>query len=44
MGILHKKVIDFNSRFSAVVKPQILIKYLLHTLHNSLGHTGAMKL
>ena len=35
MGILNKKVIDFNSAFSAVVVPQILIKYLLHTAHNS---------
>ena len=30
MGILHKKVINFNSTFSAVVIPQILIKSLLH--------------
>ena len=30
--------------FSAVVIPQILIKYLLHASHNSLGHVGAMKL
>ena len=44
MGILYKKVIDFNSTFSAVVVPQILIKYLLHTSHNFLGHTETMKL
>ena len=43
-GILHKKVIDFNNVFSAVVVPQILIKYLLHTSHNLLGHVGATKL
>ena len=44
MGILHQKVIDLTSTFSASVVPLILIKYLLHTSHNSLGHTGAMKL
>ena len=44
MGILHKKVIDFNSRFSSVVIPQILIKYLLHASHDSLGHVGTAKL
>ena len=44
MGILHKKVIDFNSMFSSVVIPKILIKYLLHTFHDSLGHVGATKL
>ena len=44
IDILHKKVFNFNSTFSAVVVPQILIKYLLHALHNYLGHTGAMKL
>ena len=43
-GTLHKKVIDFNSVFSAVVVPQILIKYLLHASHDSLGYVGAMKL
>ena len=43
-GILHKKVIDFNSTFSAIVVPQILIKYLLHASHDSLGHIGATKL
>ena len=32
--ILHKKVINFNSTFSAVVLPQILIKYLLHASHD----------
>ena len=37
-------VIDFNDGFSAVVEPQILIKYLLHTSQNSLGHVGAKKL
>ena len=36
--------IDSNSIFSAVVIPQILIKRLLQTSHNSLGYTGAMKL
>ena len=44
IGILHKKDVDFNSTFSAVVVPQILIKYLLLASHNSLGHTGATKL
>ena len=44
MGILHKKVINFNSTFSAVVTQLILIKYLLHALHCSFGHTGDMKL
>ena len=44
IGILHKKVVDFHSVFSAVVVPQILMKYLLHASHNSLGHVGAMKL
>ena len=41
MGILHKKVIDFNSTFLSVVVPKILIKYLQHASHNSLGHIGA---
>ena len=44
MDVLHKKVIDFNNVFSAVVVPQILIKYLLHTSHDLLGHVGATKL
>ena len=44
MGILHKKVIDFNSTFSSVVVPKIIIKYLLPTSHDSLGHDGATKL
>ena len=44
MGILHKKVINFNSAFSAMVVPQILIKYFLHASHNSLWHVGPMKL
>ena len=44
MGILHKKVVNFNSTFSAVVIQQILIKYLLHASHDSLGHVGVMKL
>ena len=35
MGILHKKVIDFNSIFSSVAIPKILIKYLLHASHDS---------
>ena len=43
-GILHKRIIDFNSTFSAKVIPQILIKYLLHASHNLLGHVGATKL
>ena len=43
-GVLHKKVIDFNSVFSAVFAPQILIKYLLHASHDSLGYVGAIKL
>ena len=33
MGILHKKVSNINSTFSAVVIPQILIKYcMLHMI------------
>ena len=44
IGILHTKVIDFNSTFSSVVIPKILIKYLLHALHDALGHFGATKL
>ena len=44
MGILHKKVIDFNNTFSSVVIPKILIKYLMHASHDSLGHVGAIKL
>ena len=44
MGIFAKKVIDFNSTFSSVVLPKILIKYLLHASHDSLGHVVAMKL
>ena len=43
MGILHKKVADFNSVFSAVVVQRILIRYLLHASHEPLGHIGAMK-
>ena len=39
MGTLHKKIIDFTT-FSSVVIPKILIKYLLHTSHDSLGHIG----
>ena len=31
MGILHKKVIDFNSTFLSVIRPKIFIRYLLHT-------------
>ena len=44
IGILHKRVADFNSIFSAVVVLQILIKYLLHASQDSLGHVGATKL
>ena len=44
MGILHKNVMDFNSTFSSVVIPKILIKYLLHASHDSPGHVGGMKL
>ena len=44
MGILHKNVIDFNSTFSSVAIPKILIKYLLHTSHDSLGQVGPTKL
>ena len=44
MGILHKKIIDLNSTFSSVVVPKILIKYLLHVFHDSIGHLGATKL
>ena len=41
---LNKKVIDFNSTYLSVVVPKILIKYLLHASHESLGHIGATKL
>ena len=44
MGILHKTLVDLNSTFSSIVVPKMLIKYLLHAFHNSLGHIGAMKL
>ena len=44
MGILHKKVVDFKGVFSAIVMPQIIIKYLLHASHDSLGHVSATKL
>ena len=44
MGILYKKVVDFNSVFSAIVITIILIKYLPHASHNLLGHVGARKL
>ena len=44
MGILHEEVINFNNTFSTVVIPQILITYLPHTSHNSVGHTGATEL
>ena len=43
-GIQYRKVIDFNSTFSGIVIPQSLIKYLLHTLHDSFEHVGATKL
>ena len=43
-GILHKRVRDFNSTFSSVAIPKILIKYLLYASHNSLDHVGATKL
>ena len=43
MGIFHRKAIDFNSTFSAVVVPKVFIKYLLHASHDSLGHVGATK-
>ena len=39
-----KNIIDFNSTFLSVVVPKILIKYLLHTFYDSLGHVGANKL
>ena len=43
-GHLTQKVTDFNSTFSPVVVPKIVIKYLLYTSHDSLGHVGATKL
>ena len=43
-GSLHKKVNDFNNTFSAIVVPQILIKYLLHASCDSFRHVGATKL
>ena len=33
MGILHRKVTDFNSTFSSVLVPKVLIKYLSHELY-----------
>ena len=42
MGILHKKVVNFNS--TSIVVPKILTEYLLHASHDSLGHVGATKL
>ena len=44
MGILHKSITDFNIIFLSVVVPKILIKYLLHAAHDSLGYVGATKL
>ena len=44
LGILQKKVIDFNNVSPAVVVPQILMKYLLHTSHHSIRHLEATKL
>ena len=44
MGVLHKKVNDFNCVCSAVVVPQILMKYLSHAPHDSLRHVAATKL
>ena len=38
MGILHKKIADLNNVFSAIVVLQIFINYLLHALHDMLGH------
>ena len=35
---------NFNSTFSSVVVPIMLIKYLLHASHGSLGHAGATEL
>ena len=43
-GILHKNAVDFISVCSAIVATQILIKYLLHASHDSLGHVGATTL
>ena len=44
MGILNKRVVDFNSTFSSVVVSEVLIKYMLHASHDSLAHVGAIKL
>ena len=44
IGILHKKVVEFNSIFLAKGITQILIKYLLHDSHNSLGHVRGTEL
>ena len=44
IDILGKKVINFNSTFSAMAIPKVLIKYFLHTSHDSLQHTGTTKL
>ena len=44
MGILLKKVTDFNSTFLSVVIPKIIIKYLFQASHDSLGHVGATNL
>ena len=40
----YKKVADFNSTFSSVVITKILLKYLLHALHDALGDFEATKL
>ena len=34
IGFLHKKLVDFNSVFTAIVGPQMLMKYLLHDSYN----------
>ena len=44
METLHKMVINFNSTFLFAVVPKVLIKYLLHASHDSLGHVGATTL
>ena len=43
-GILHKKVVNFNSTFSAIDIPLIFINYLLHASQSFLGHVGVTKL
>ena len=42
--VILQKVINFNSTFSSVVIPKMLIKYFLYASPDSPGHIAAMKL